>query len=115
MSTSARVSATGSARTSGVSGFSMAAHGTVSGIRSEPVSGREREVTVTSQPAWGIGLATSPPTSQVLDTWYPTGKLGLGELPLVAGERPGGRCSTCRRARSATGRCPACVPSRWSP
>ncbi|MCF0093881.1 2,3,4,5-tetrahydropyridine-2,6-dicarboxylate N-succinyltransferase [Micromonospora sp. MH99] len=36
--------------------------------------------------AWGIGLATVTADGQVLDTWYPTGKLGLGELPLVAGE-----------------------------
>ncbi|MET7667061.1 2,3,4,5-tetrahydropyridine-2,6-dicarboxylate N-succinyltransferase [Micromonospora luteifusca] len=36
--------------------------------------------------AWGIGLATVTADEQVLDTWYPTGKLGLGELPLVAGE-----------------------------
>ncbi|MCG5439066.1 2,3,4,5-tetrahydropyridine-2,6-dicarboxylate N-succinyltransferase [Micromonospora foliorum] len=36
--------------------------------------------------AWGIGLATITADEQVLDTWYPTGKLGLGELPLVAGE-----------------------------
>ncbi|WP_229400716.1 2,3,4,5-tetrahydropyridine-2,6-dicarboxylate N-succinyltransferase [Micromonospora okii] len=40
----------------------------------------------TAQPAWGIGLATITADDQVLDTWYPTGKLGLGELPLVAGE-----------------------------
>ncbi|MEU7923285.1 2,3,4,5-tetrahydropyridine-2,6-dicarboxylate N-succinyltransferase [Micromonospora zamorensis] len=36
--------------------------------------------------AWGIGLATVTADEQVLDTWYPTGKLGLGELPLVSGE-----------------------------
>ncbi|WP_405100419.1 2,3,4,5-tetrahydropyridine-2,6-dicarboxylate N-succinyltransferase [Micromonospora sp. NBC_01412] len=40
----------------------------------------------TAQPAWGIGLATITADEQVLDTWYPTGKLGLGELPLVSGE-----------------------------
>ncbi|MDG4833215.1 2,3,4,5-tetrahydropyridine-2,6-dicarboxylate N-succinyltransferase [Solwaraspora sp. WMMD1047] len=39
-----------------------------------------------TQPAWGIGLATGTADGQVLDTWYPTGKLGLGELPLVPGE-----------------------------
>jgi 2,3,4,5-tetrahydropyridine-2-carboxylate N-succinyltransferase len=39
-----------------------------------------------AQPAWGIGLATITATEQVLDTWYPTGELGLGALPLVAGE-----------------------------
>ncbi|MGW0436326.1 2,3,4,5-tetrahydropyridine-2,6-dicarboxylate N-succinyltransferase [Micromonospora sp. NPDC003197] len=41
------------------------------------------------QPAWGIGLATITADDQVLDTWYPTGKLGLGPLPLVAGEDSG--------------------------
>jgi 2,3,4,5-tetrahydropyridine-2-carboxylate N-succinyltransferase len=39
-----------------------------------------------AQPAWGIGLATLTAADQVLDTWYPTGKLGLGALPLVPGE-----------------------------
>jgi 2,3,4,5-tetrahydropyridine-2-carboxylate N-succinyltransferase len=39
-----------------------------------------------TQPAWGIGLATGTADGQVLDTWYPTGKLGLGALPLVPGE-----------------------------
>jgi 2,3,4,5-tetrahydropyridine-2-carboxylate N-succinyltransferase len=42
-----------------------------------------------TQPAWGIGLATIMQDEQVLDTWYPTGKLGLGSLPLVAGEDQG--------------------------
>ncbi|MCW6005492.1 2,3,4,5-tetrahydropyridine-2,6-dicarboxylate N-succinyltransferase [Micromonospora sp. CPCC 205371] len=32
-------------------------------------------------PAWGLGLATVTPDDQVLDVWYPTGKLGLGILP----------------------------------
>ncbi|MEH0972416.1 2,3,4,5-tetrahydropyridine-2,6-dicarboxylate N-succinyltransferase [Micromonospora sp. CPCC 205546] len=41
---------------------------------------------MTSESAWGIGLATVTADGQVLDTWYPTGKLGLGKLPLVAGE-----------------------------
>ncbi|HEY0697012.1 MAG TPA: 2,3,4,5-tetrahydropyridine-2,6-dicarboxylate N-succinyltransferase [Micromonospora sp.] len=40
----------------------------------------------TARSAWGIGLATITADDQVLDTWYPTGKLGLGELPLVPGE-----------------------------
>jgi 2,3,4,5-tetrahydropyridine-2-carboxylate N-succinyltransferase len=35
-------------------------------------------------PAWGLGLATVTAHDQVLDVWYPTGKLGLGILP--AGE-----------------------------
>src|SRR6185437_4485758 len=29
-------------------------------------------------PAWGLGLATITTDGQVLDTWYPAGKLGLG-------------------------------------
>ncbi|GAB2927275.1 2,3,4,5-tetrahydropyridine-2,6-dicarboxylate N-succinyltransferase [Micromonospora polyrhachis] len=41
------------------------------------------------QSAWGIGLATITADDQVLDTWYPTGKLGLGPLPLVPGEDSG--------------------------
>jgi 2,3,4,5-tetrahydropyridine-2-carboxylate N-succinyltransferase len=32
-------------------------------------------------PAWGIGLATVTADGQVLDTWYPTGFLGLGDAP----------------------------------
>jgi len=39
----------------------------------------------TAEAAWGIGVATLA-GDQVLDTWYPTGKLGLGASPLVAGE-----------------------------
>ncbi|HEX5594452.1 MAG TPA: 2,3,4,5-tetrahydropyridine-2,6-dicarboxylate N-succinyltransferase, partial [Micromonosporaceae bacterium] len=35
----------------------------------------------TAQPAWGIGLATITSDDQVLDTWYPAGKLGLGTPP----------------------------------
>ncbi|PZM95105.1 MAG: 2,3,4,5-tetrahydropyridine-2,6-dicarboxylate N-succinyltransferase [Actinobacteria bacterium] len=38
-------------------------------------------VTVSTSPAWGIGLATTTAEGQVLDTWYPAGKLGLGNLP----------------------------------
>ncbi len=30
-------------------------------------------------PAWGIGLATVTADGQVLDTWYPSGQLGIGE------------------------------------
>jgi 2,3,4,5-tetrahydropyridine-2-carboxylate N-succinyltransferase len=34
---------------------------------------------VTSEsPAWGLGLATVTAEGQVLDTWYPAGKLGFG-------------------------------------
>jgi 2,3,4,5-tetrahydropyridine-2-carboxylate N-succinyltransferase len=32
-------------------------------------------------PAWGIGLATITDDDQVLDTWYPAGRLGLGTPP----------------------------------
>ncbi|MEH1123500.1 2,3,4,5-tetrahydropyridine-2,6-dicarboxylate N-succinyltransferase [Micromonospora sp. CPCC 206061] len=32
-------------------------------------------------PAWGLGLATVTPHDQVLDAWFPTGKLGLGIIP----------------------------------
>ena len=32
-------------------------------------------------PAWGVGLATVTEQGQVLDTWYPTGGLGLGGTP----------------------------------
>jgi 2,3,4,5-tetrahydropyridine-2-carboxylate N-succinyltransferase len=36
-----------------------------------------------AQPAWGLGLATHTEDGQVLDVWFPTGRLGLGE-PEVA-------------------------------
>ncbi|OLB81553.1 MAG: 2,3,4,5-tetrahydropyridine-2,6-dicarboxylate N-succinyltransferase [Actinobacteria bacterium 13_2_20CM_2_71_6] len=35
----------------------------------------------TTSPAWGTGLATVTAEDQVLDTWYPTGRLGLGTAP----------------------------------
>jgi 2,3,4,5-tetrahydropyridine-2,6-dicarboxylate N-succinyltransferase len=38
-------------------------------------------MTVT-QPAWGLGLATLTADATVLDIWFPTGKLGLGDPPL---------------------------------
>ncbi len=38
-----------------------------------------------TSPAWGIGLATVTDDGQVLDTWYPTGKLALG-VPADRGE-----------------------------
>jgi 2,3,4,5-tetrahydropyridine-2-carboxylate N-succinyltransferase len=34
-----------------------------------------------TSPAWGTGLATVTAEGQVLDTWYPTGRLGLGPAP----------------------------------
>jgi 2,3,4,5-tetrahydropyridine-2-carboxylate N-succinyltransferase len=39
-----------------------------------------------NSPAWGIGLSTVTADGQVLDTWYPTGRFGLGARP----ERPDG-------------------------
>jgi 2,3,4,5-tetrahydropyridine-2-carboxylate N-succinyltransferase len=36
---------------------------------------------ISASPAWGIGLATVTADGQVLDTWYPSGFLGLGALP----------------------------------
>jgi 2,3,4,5-tetrahydropyridine-2-carboxylate N-succinyltransferase len=33
---------------------------------------------VSDSPAWGLGLATITADGQVLDTWYPAGKLGFG-------------------------------------
>jgi 2,3,4,5-tetrahydropyridine-2-carboxylate N-succinyltransferase len=30
-------------------------------------------------PAWGVGIATVTTDGQVLDTWFPTGQLGVGE------------------------------------
>jgi 2,3,4,5-tetrahydropyridine-2,6-dicarboxylate N-succinyltransferase len=48
-------------------------------VRALPVS-RVGHVTETG-PAWGIGLATLTDDDQVLDTWYPAGKLGLGTAP----------------------------------
>jgi len=38
-------------------------------------------MTVSTTPAWGIGLATVTAAGQVLDTWYPAGHLGLGPCP----------------------------------
>ncbi|WP_326555454.1 2,3,4,5-tetrahydropyridine-2,6-dicarboxylate N-succinyltransferase [Micromonospora sp. NBC_01813] len=49
-------------------------------------------MTVSTQPAWGIGLATCTEQGQVLDTWYPAGQLGLGDLPPAAdGTNPADR------------------------
>jgi 2,3,4,5-tetrahydropyridine-2-carboxylate N-succinyltransferase len=38
-------------------------------------------VTALTSPAWGIGLATVTADGQVLDTWYPTDRFGLGPAP----------------------------------
>ena len=43
-------------------------------------------MTAAHSPAWGIGLATITDEDQVLDTWYPAGKLGVGQPPRPAGE-----------------------------
>ncbi|WP_433385880.1 2,3,4,5-tetrahydropyridine-2,6-dicarboxylate N-succinyltransferase [Actinoplanes sp. CA-142083] len=40
--------------------------------------------------AWGIGLATVTADGQVLDTWYPTGFLGLGDAPAEPPVLPAG-------------------------
>jgi 2,3,4,5-tetrahydropyridine-2,6-dicarboxylate N-succinyltransferase len=47
-------------------------------------------MTVSTSPAWGIGLATGTPAGQVLDTWYPAGHLGLGRCPADAPTLPAG-------------------------
>jgi 2,3,4,5-tetrahydropyridine-2-carboxylate N-succinyltransferase len=39
-----------------------------------------------AQPAWGLGLATLTHDDQVLDVWFPSGRLGLGEpVPTLGG------------------------------
>jgi 2,3,4,5-tetrahydropyridine-2-carboxylate N-succinyltransferase len=35
-----------------------------------------------TQPAWGVGLATLTDDGTVLDVWFPTGKIALGEPPV---------------------------------
>ncbi len=45
-------------------------------------------VTIT-QPAWGLGLATQTEDGQVLDIWFPAGKLGLGGPDPVAAHPSG--------------------------
>ena len=41
-----------------------------------------------TQSAWGLGLATTTTENQVLDTWYPAGKLGLGPAPEDGAGKP---------------------------
>ena len=48
------------------------------------------EIAISTSPAWGIGLATVTADGQVLDTWYPTGFLGLGEPPAETPVLPAG-------------------------
>jgi 2,3,4,5-tetrahydropyridine-2-carboxylate N-succinyltransferase len=45
---------------------------------------------ISTSPAWGIGLATVTAEGQVLDTWYPSGSLGLGDVPTDAAALPAG-------------------------
>ena len=45
---------------------------------------------LSTSPAWGIGLATVTADGQVLDTWYPTGFLGLGPAPATPPVLPAG-------------------------
>ncbi len=39
--------------------------------------------------AWGSGIATVTGDDQMLDVWYPTGRLGLGTAPDLAALEPG--------------------------
>ncbi|MEU4687530.1 2,3,4,5-tetrahydropyridine-2,6-dicarboxylate N-succinyltransferase [Actinoplanes sp. NPDC023714] len=48
------------------------------------------ETALSTSPAWGIGLATVTAEGQVLDTWYPSGFLGLGEEPADLPALPAG-------------------------
>jgi 2,3,4,5-tetrahydropyridine-2,6-dicarboxylate N-succinyltransferase len=48
------------------------------------------ETAISTSPAWGIGLATVTADGQVLDTWYPTGLLGLGSSPAEPPVLPAG-------------------------
>jgi 2,3,4,5-tetrahydropyridine-2-carboxylate N-succinyltransferase len=48
------------------------------------------ETALSTSPAWGIGLATVTADGQVLDTWYPSGLLGLGEPPADPPALPAG-------------------------
>ncbi len=45
---------------------------------------------MTTSAAWGVGLATVTADGQVLDTWYPSGFLGLGEAPAAPPVLPAG-------------------------
>jgi 2,3,4,5-tetrahydropyridine-2-carboxylate N-succinyltransferase len=36
---------------------------------------------LSTQPAWGLGLATVTEQGQVLDTWFPAGRFGVGKTP----------------------------------
>ena len=45
---------------------------------------------ISTSSAWGLGLATVTAEGQVLDTWYPTGFLGLGDRPADPPTLPAG-------------------------
>jgi 2,3,4,5-tetrahydropyridine-2-carboxylate N-succinyltransferase len=45
---------------------------------------------ISTSSAWGLGLATVTAEGQVLETWYPTGFLGLGDEPADAPTLPAG-------------------------
>ncbi|SDT76757.1 2,3,4,5-tetrahydropyridine-2,6-dicarboxylate N-succinyltransferase [Actinoplanes derwentensis] len=48
------------------------------------------ETAISTSPAWGIGLATVTAEGQVLDTWFPSGHLGLGAEPADVPVLPAG-------------------------
>src|SRR3954447_11804301 len=48
------------------------------------------EISISTSPAWGIGLATVTASGQVLDTWFPAGFLGLGDEPAGPPALPAG-------------------------
>jgi 2,3,4,5-tetrahydropyridine-2-carboxylate N-succinyltransferase len=45
---------------------------------------------ISTSSAWGVGLATVTAEGQVLDTWYPSGYLGLGDEPAGLPALPAG-------------------------
>jgi 2,3,4,5-tetrahydropyridine-2-carboxylate N-succinyltransferase len=47
-------------------------------------------MTVSSAPAWGAGLATVTERGEVLDVWFPAGRLGLGVAPAKVPGLPAG-------------------------
>jgi 2,3,4,5-tetrahydropyridine-2-carboxylate N-succinyltransferase len=47
-------------------------------------------VSVSTSPAWGVGLATVTAEGRVLDAWFPTGFLGLGAAPAQRPVLPAG-------------------------
>jgi 2,3,4,5-tetrahydropyridine-2-carboxylate N-succinyltransferase len=47
-------------------------------------------MTISTSAAWGFGFATVTAEGQVLDTWFPSGFLGLGPVPAPPPELPAG-------------------------